>query len=449
MDALGVYVLTFNCARNVIDVDSFADHFFDALPASGAGSSAPDLIFLSLQEIAPIAYSFLGGSLLLPYFNAFRRAVQKASAQKWDQHYVNFLTDNTGMTGLMLFARDDTLRKIAWKDTAHVGVGLQQMGNKGAVGARLGYVVDGHSSKTVDLTFVAAHLAPMEDSCEQRNQDWQSIVERLVFTHDKSGPTKKDSVDESTRLLDDAASAHAEGSRRDLFAPNAYLFLAGDLNYRTSDISPSTDEIAQFPRHDAHVDDPTHYSHLLKKDQLKREMNQGRTFHGLSEAPIDFPPTYKYSHAACQDVRQGLDAKDQEWKWSTHRWPSWCDRILYLEKPTWVGEAGSVTPLAYTALPLFAESDHRPVALVASIPLNSSEAAPGRDLAPFSIDPSWEAKRDMARRKEVVVGGTCISGADQRRKWVAGCLVVWDVRSILHSSILVGGLSVDRYGEWR
>jgi hypothetical protein len=410
MDALGVYVLTFNCAKNVINVDSFADHFFDALPASGAGSSAPDLIFLSLQEIAPIAYSFLGGSLLLPYFNAFRRAVQKASAQKWNQHYVNFLTDHTGMTGLMLFARDDTLRKIAWKDTAHVGFGFQQMGNKGAVGARLGYVVDGHTSKTVDLSFVAAHLAPMEDSYEQRNLDWQSIVERLVFTHDKSKPTTRASVDENTRLLDDAASAHAEGSRRDLFAPNAYLFLAGDLNYRTSDIKPSVEEIAQFPRRDIDVDDPRHYSHLLEKDQLKREMNHGRTFHGLSEAPIDFPPTYKYSDAACDAVRQGLDAKNQEWKWSNHRWPSWCDRILYLDKPSWVGESGKVTPLAYNALPLFAESDHRPVALVASVPLGSSEGAPGRDLAPFFLDPNWESKRDIARRKEIVVGGLAYLG---------------------------------------
>ncbi|QQK43161.1 Inositol 5-phosphatase, putative [Penicillium digitatum] len=174
MDTLGIYVLTFNCARNFVDVDVFADHFFDALPASGAGSSAPDLIFLSLQEIAPIAHSFLGGSYLFPYVDAFRRTVQKASAQKWDQHYVNFLTENTGMTGLMLFAREDTLGKIAWKDTAQVGLGVQEMGNKGAVGARLGYVVEGHPSQTVDLTFVAAHLAPMEDSSrnQQRGQAW-------------------------------------------------------------------------------------------------------------------------------------------------------------------------------------------------------------------------------------------------------------------------------------
>jgi hypothetical protein len=409
MDALGIYVLTFNCARNFVDVDTFAPHFFDALPA--AGSSAPDLIVLSLQEIAPISYSFLGGSYLKPYFDAFRHTVQKACAQKWEDDYVNFLTDNTGMTGLMLFARHDTLSKIAWKDTAHVGVGVQEMGNKGAVGARLGYLVEGHPSKTVDLTFVAAHLAPMEDSYEQRNLDWKSIVERLVFTHERPGQS---SVTERTGLLSDAASAHSERSRRDLFAPNAYLFLAGDLNYRTSNIGPTIGEIAQFPRRNVSLDDPSHYSHLFKHDQLKREMSYGRTFHGLSEAPVDFPPTYKYSNAAREAARAG-ESVDQEWKWSNHRWPSWCDRILFLDSPPWIGEAGKVQPLAYNALPLFAQSDHRPVALLASVPLRISNdlddhARALRAVAPFSIDPNWESKRDMARRKEVAVGAVAYLG---------------------------------------
>jgi hypothetical protein len=270
----------------------------------------------------------------------------------------------------------------------------------------------------MDLTFVAAHLAPMEDSYEQRNKDWKSIVERLVFTHSSKRPAERSSVDENTSLLDDAASAHAEGSRRDLFAPNAYLFLAGDLNYRTSNIGPSAGEVEQFPRRNVNLDDPSHYSHLLKNDQLVREMNYGRTFHSLSEAPIDFPPTYKYSDAAREAVRQGLDTDDLEWKWSNHRWPSWCDRVLYLDKPSWIGEAGKVKPLAYNALPLFAQSDHRPVALVASVPLPSSDASSNtentrsgvRAVAPFSIDPSWKSKRDVARRKEIVVGAVAYLG---------------------------------------
>lgn len=403
MDELGIYVLTFNCAKNHVDVDTFAAHFFDVLPAD---HSAPDLIVLSLQEIAPIAYSFLGGSHLSPYFAGFRRSVLKACAQRWDDDYVNFLTDNTGMTGLMLFARHDTLDKIAWKDTAHVGVGIAEMGNKGAVGARLGYVVEGHPLKTVDLTFVAAHLAPMENSCEQRNSDWKNILERLVFTHE----AKVSEANERTSLLSDAASAHSETSRRDLFAPSAYVFVAGDLNYRTSNVGPTIEEIAQFPRRDVGLEDPSHYSHLFQHDQLVREMRYGRAFRGLSEAPIDFPPTYKYSNAARTAAALGESA---EWKWSNHRWPSWCDRILFLDTPPRIGEAGKVQPLAYNALPLFAQSDHRPVALFASVPLASGDhgSNPGpRAVAPFSIDPSWKSRRDAARRKELVVGTVAYLG---------------------------------------
>ncbi|KAJ5637201.1 hypothetical protein N7490_007080 [Penicillium lividum] len=416
MEDLNIYILTSNCARTLIDVDLFADHFFDALSADARGLGAPDLIVLSLQEIAPIAYSFLGGAYLTPYFDAFVQTVKKATAKSWNEAYVNLVKDHTGMTGLMVFARADIMDKIPWVDTAHVGFGVHEMGNKGAVGARLGYVADSNPSKTVDLTFVAAHLAPMENALKQRNLDWQSIVERLVFSHQNTSPKAlgQESSDENTALLADHESSHeAETSRRDLFAPNSYVFLAGDLNYRTSDVSPTKADIIHFPRQGVPREDPAHYSHLLKEDQLIREMREGRCFHGLSEAPIDFPPTYKYSGAAQQAARLSLISgeSETEWKWSTHRWPSWCDRILYLDSPSWVGEGGQVKPHAYNALPLFPHSDHRPVALAVTIPLKAShlsetdhEGSGAHSVAPFTIDPSWRSRRDAARQKEIVVG---------------------------------------------
>ncbi|KAJ5983186.1 Endonuclease/exonuclease/phosphatase [Penicillium waksmanii] len=297
MEDLNLYILTANCARDRIDVDLFADHFFDPLTKAGRGFNAPELIVLSLQEIAPIAYSFLGGSYLIPYFDAFVQTVKQATAKQFNESYESVLKDHTGMTGLMVFARADVTDRISWIDTAHVGIGVQEMGNKGAVGARLGYVVDDHSAKTVDLTFVAAHLAPMEDALEQRNLDWQSIVERLVFSqqHPSNSEIKhggpSEGTDENAALLGGHRSPdQPEGTRRDLFAPNSYLFLAGDLNYRTSDVSPSKTDALRFPRRFVNREDILHYSHLLKGDQLMREMRQGKSFHGLSEAPIDFPP---------------------------------------------------------------------------------------------------------------------------------------------------------------
>jgi hypothetical protein len=423
MEELNLYILTSNCARNLIDVDLVAAHFFDVLPSS---SPAPELIVLSLQELAPIAYSFLGGSYLLPYFNAFIKAVKQATAKQWNESYVTLVKDHIGMTGLMVFARADIADRIAWIDTAHVGVGVQETGNKGAVGARLGYVVEGRSSQTVDLTFVAAHLAPMEDGLAQRNLDWQSIVERLVFSHRQTSPrTVEDAsqaTDESTSLLDERGHTSSHHGQQNLFAPNSYLFLAGDLNYRTSDISPQKEDTMRFPKRNADPSSPSHYSHLLQEDQLIREMRAGRTFHGLSEAPINFPPTYKFSDAAQQAARQELENSDSntEWKWSSHRWPSWCDRILYLDDAVASRGAGegtahrTVKPVVYDALPLFPHSDHRPVALAVSVPLRPAAANHmARDandvsktgiVAPFAIDPTWRSRRDAARRKEIVVG---------------------------------------------
>ncbi|KAI2793740.1 hypothetical protein POX_a00324 [Penicillium oxalicum] len=436
MEELNVYIVTSNCARNLIDVDLFAAHFFDVLPSS---SSPPELIVLSLQELAPIAYSFLGGSYLRPYFDAFIKSVQQATTRRWNESYTNLVKDHTGMTALMVFAREDIAGSIPEIDTAHVGFGFLEMGNKGAVGAHLKYASAGQPARTADLTFVAAHLAPMEDGLVRRNQDWQSIVERLVFTHgqdtQQSGPGHDQTADESTSLLkdNDHPSSHvAKRSPHNLFAPNSYLFLAGDLNYRTSNISPLKDDHARFPKRKATPDNPNHYSHLLKEDQLTREMQEGRALHGLTEAPIHFPPTYKFSSTAQEVARQSLEANDSEaeWLWSSHRWPSWCDRILYLDdtaksqRASGGPRAPTVKPVVYDALPLFPHSDHRPVALSAAVSLRTAVSPANPDATadgasgsshthtgiPFQIDPTWRSRRDAARRKEILVGALAYLG---------------------------------------
>ncbi|KAF4234040.1 hypothetical protein CNMCM8980_007080 [Aspergillus fumigatiaffinis] len=440
MDKLTLYILTFNCARNPIDIDLFASHFFHALPHTVP--SAPHLIALSLQELAPIAYAFLGGSYLTPYFTSFRQAVNRAAASRWeDAQYVSVVEDNVGMTGLMVFARSDVVGRIASVQTAGVGLGLQQMGNKGAVGARLGWMLESESeaeTPLVPVTFVSAHLAPAEDAFERRNQDWRGLVERLVFS---TTTTTTDHGEDSERaaLLGSSTTTGEEEGEGVFTAGSGYLFLAGDLNYRTSNTLPQPEDVARFPSLDADASDPLHYSQLLREDQLNREREQGQCFHGLSEAPISFPPTYKYKLGA-RDPRQ--------WKFVHSRWPSWCDRILYLESST-----VTVTPYRYDALPLFPTSDHRAVALAAAVVLRSvqagpsdSESAPATDVqqqqqqqpaAPFPIDRDWKRKRDEARRKELVVGGLAYLGLTwEGRRYLVGMVIgglgVWFVlRSML------------------
>lgn len=371
MSSLDVYVLTFNCGRVPIQPKDFAPHLLDA------ASTTPDLLVLCLQEIAPIAYAFLGGSFLAPYFKAFRSAVKLAH-----DGYVNVIARNVGLTAMMVFAKEDVASNIRWMQTAGVGVGYNELGNKGAVGVRLGYA----SGKDItQITFVSAHLAPMEDQLERRNEDFRNIAKRLVFESSQTKSTEDEH--EEVPLLENTSEVKAQTG---IYEPTSHLFFAGDLNYRTSLLRPGPENVQSFPQPTKDSEDSKHFSHLLKEDQLTLQVKEGKTLHGLQEAPIDFLPTYKYHPKVEVADDQG------PWEWASHRWPSWCDRVLY--SPT------QIRVHSYQSLPLFGTSDHRPVALSATVPLVPVEDAYSDVSIPFSIDSQWREKRDAARRKEVMFG---------------------------------------------
>lgn len=402
MPSVNVYIVTFNCGRELVKPEIFARHLLPKLPRS----KVPDILILSLQELAPISYSFLGGSFLVSYFDRFHHAVRLATAPLDDRRYVNFITRSVGMTAIMAFVLEDQTEHIRSLATGAVGVGLQEMGNKGAVGLSFTYLV---GDEAMELSVVAAHLAPMEDALERRNQDWKSIVQRLIFTPVDQNPIYK--AREEERLQHDDANApllESSGSPTEesqLYKQTSYLIFAGDLNYRTSRLRPGLSDFQTFPQPTDDINDPKHFSHLLKHDQLSREIKAQRTCHGLQEAEISFPPTYKYS----DNQRAVADGDDGTvWDWAKHRWPSWCDRILYLVPPSCKkSESSPIYVHAYSALPLMPTSDHRPVALSLSIPLTAISTSHElvRDLnAPFGIDPKWREKRDAARRMELVAG---------------------------------------------
>ncbi|KAH0846733.1 hypothetical protein AYO21_07898 [Fonsecaea monophora] len=417
-DSLNIYILTYNCARTPIDPVLFAPYLFHALPPN---SDAPELLVLCLQELAPISYAFLGGSFLTPYFKAFREVVRLASK---DHGYVNVVSRNLGMTAIMVFLRDDVVERLAWVRTAGVGVGVSDMGNKGAVGVQLGYraargglpaggEADNPEGETVEFTFVSAHLAPMEDGLERRNEDYKNIMQRLVFVPDQrlQTPLARGEEGEDAPLLQgDVAWQENETltEERGMYSPSSsYFFFAGDLNYRTSLLQPSPQDVRdKFPQPSTNTDGPIEFRELLAEDQLTQQVEAGKTLHGLTEAPITFPPTYKYHTDGSKAVLL-VNGEDREhWSWARHRWPSWCDRIFFSTPQQ--GDV-KVTPQRYACLPLFATSDHRPVALAASVSLKAVSNA-GRvegergPTAPFGIDPRWRTKRIQARRKELAVG---------------------------------------------
>jgi len=399
--ALSLYILTFNCGLSPIDVDAFASQLFSGLTTP----ALPDLLVLSLQEVAPIPYSFIGGSFLIPYFSRFYHAVQKGArkASNTTGHapiYTPVSARNTGMTAIMVFAKDgEAIQDI---ETAGVGVGLAEMGNKGAVGVRFTYRSNGSST---ELTFVAAHLAAMEDELLRRNEDWKNIVRGLVFSSTTSNRKQNAaSLSGEERPLLSISPRDAS-----LYKPTSHLFVAGDLNYRTSTIKPSpTDYLEVFPQPHHDSSSSQHYSSLFNSDQLNRERLAGRTLQGLKEAPVTFPPTYKY------DSKEPFLTPDEDlskWHWAKHRWPSWCDRILYLDFPSWVSPKAKITTHKYSALPLQPTTDHRAVALEVSVPLIPIPAPEEGDSGddprirpPFQIDVDWKKRRDRARVLELVVG---------------------------------------------
>ncbi|KAL4900204.1 hypothetical protein BDW74DRAFT_162283 [Aspergillus multicolor] len=416
MESLRLYFFTYNCALRLINVEHFSRHFFDAYPVTDSSNSPPDLIVLSLQEVAPMPYAFLGGSYVTPYFTSYAQAVDRATTQRFDTQYVNIVTEHSGMTGLMIFARPDIVDDLSSPEIAKVGFGFQEIGNKAAVASRLSY----HSPKTpgagVDLTLIAAHLAPMEDAVARRNADWRSMVERLVFNNpERTGKLTDETEDdsESAALLPSSSTPTPSSSSKHpgIFSPSHYLFIGGDLNYRTSDRFPSKSDYQRYPQADADPSDPLHFTNLLKSDQLAREMREARCFHGLTEARITFPPTYKYhGDAQLAALHPASADKPAEWKWTSHRWPSWCDRVLFTRTPPGHDEdsdENEVQILAYDALPVSSTSDHRPVALTVSIPvLKREQRLPNESaqLAPFPIDPDWSHKREAATKKEYAVG---------------------------------------------
>ncbi|KAH0556993.1 hypothetical protein GP486_005220 [Trichoglossum hirsutum] len=435
MPELSLYIVTFNCARNPIQRSLFASHLFGALPPDTSDNSSdnalPDILVLSLQEVAPLPCAFLGGRHLAPYLDNFHRAVQLASAARrgdagQGEHYSAVISRNVGMTAVMVFARPECADAVRWIDVAGVGTGLWAMGNKGSVGVRLGLsspigqVRRRDDRNLVEMTFVAAHLEAFERGCQWRNENWESIARRLVFMpaggslpgsprSAREHSSSEVDGEEEEPLLPDALD-NEKAISHGIYRPTSHLFLAGDLNYRTNGYPPTPNAYQAYPQPIHDTADPRHYTHLLQNDQLTRELRAGRTCHGLRELPIDFPPTYKYLNRA----PQSLDDRQGVWNWAKHRWPSWCDRILFLDLPPWSSAGGGNLEFrGYTALPVMPTSDHRPVALSLFVPLEPipqppEDAVGGSDdprlSPPFPLDPTWRDRRVWARRREVVVG---------------------------------------------
>ncbi|KAK6528189.1 hypothetical protein TWF281_009438 [Arthrobotrys megalospora] len=436
--SLPIYLFTFNCARLLITPSIVANHLFSALDPS---SPPPEIIAIGLQEVSPISYGFLGGEYLSPYLDQWSSVPHLASQSlhsinsKFPAEYVELGRHTVGMTALFIFSRRP--ERVKTLRFGAVGFGVWGMGNKGGVAAKFGYSTAGEDglesiNEDINVTIVATHLAAHEHCCSDRNKDWETLVRGIVFeTATQTAPVITINS-ESTPLL--AGNTADSSSLSGIYHPGSHLLVMGDLNYRTSHISPTPKDFQTFPR------GTDHFLDFFKRDQLTRERTAGNTLHGLTEAPITFPPTYKYLEDVLSLLGdpEGGDKRSKShedvFDWSPNRWPSWCDRILWLpvlQSSLKAGEEG-IKVHKYTSIPAIRFSDHKPVGLHISLPVIRSIKTVGgdgsdidlRENPPFPIDQDWKVKRYNAEVKEWVVGYVILMATTGNGLAAVGCAIL-------------------------
>ncbi|GAA5947295.1 hypothetical protein JCM3765_001612 [Sporobolomyces pararoseus] len=217
----------------------------------------------------------------------------------------------------VLFARKAISRKIRDLEGSGIKTGFSaEYGNKGSVLLR--FVVDDTS-----ICLVNSHLAAGTTAPARRERDLIEIFD--------SGP-------KFTRPTPGTKKAYSGGGDGTQIADCEILFFSGDLNFRVD--LPRAQVLSTLAK------SPTAIQDLLAHDELiqLRQNNPSFRLRKLQEAPICFPPTYKYDHNS-----SNYDTSPKQ------RTPSWCDRILWKSM-----RKESVRCIAYGRYEADV-SDHRPV----------------------------------------------------------------------------------------
>ncbi|KAJ6577235.1 Endonuclease/exonuclease/phosphatase [Mycena capillaripes] len=151
-----------------------------------------------------------------------------------------------------------------------------RVGNKGGVGISVD--LDGTT-----LLFINAHLAAHEGKVNHRLANFAKIKAELT-------------VDDFLAPDDPRVMSEDPTDKFD------YTFLCGDLNFRLDISRLHADWL--ISRQD--------YAQALGFDQLQNLMQSGKAFVGFNEAPIDFPPTFKYD--VLRTIKSKRRSKLDRWR---------------------------------------------------------------------------------------------------------------------------------------
>ncbi|KAG0143954.1 hypothetical protein CROQUDRAFT_660573 [Cronartium quercuum f. sp. fusiforme G11] len=368
--ALRIRCMTYNLNRGNADSD-FLDLLFDQNAVDEA--DLPDFYVFSFQELAGLhlTFSSFTSSAIYHRHKSIIRALSHGlqtikggdpSDSTIDLHALTYnlaAKETYGGLALLIYARSDTVdTSIKNIDIARASCGfLNLMNNKGAVGIRLTIrqpedPSDPESAKKRGeelITFVTAHLTAHDSGLLARNQDYQSILNKLLF----AAPTPSGAL---ATIYD-----------------CTHLFFMGDLNYRLTLSPPNAISNAQISRQKLRemLQDGRYPSIAAQYDTLIHQHQIRNVLDGLREGPINFKPSYKYERTRPD---QFVDFE--------YRLPGWTDRIFFAScnddepsgsnrdsRSTFVTEGIRKTEvLGYQSVPHLLGSDHKPVWAVFDIP---------------------------------------------------------------------------------
>ena len=192
--------------------------------------------------------------------------------------------------GLVGIIKSDLYCKVSNVQQANVKTGLGKInvgpivGNKGAVGVSFTY-------ENTSFLFINCHLTSGHEQkrLDKRRANYRDILKNLIF---KSPYPHCDITNQFN-----------------------YTFFFGDLNYRI-DLDPDM-ILEKIQEND--------FYYLKRHDQLSIELERNNAFYAFSEAPIRFPPTYRYIRGS-RDSYHILKKKAVKDRINV---PSYCDRILF------------------------------------------------------------------------------------------------------------------------
>ncbi|KII72426.1 Inositol polyphosphate 5-phosphatase OCRL-1 [Thelohanellus kitauei] len=284
---LRTFIITWNVASN-FNVDELTLTLVKSI------QEMPDIIVIGLQEVQ---MSVAGVNMVRSVLEA-----QVYSSIPKDHEYFLLHSQHLGGISLFLFAKISFKIQVIDVTSGIIALGPLATANKGAVCISL-------LLRKSSLCIVCSHLPAHQEFLSARNEAFNTILNKMILNHDRSG---------SLKIMD-----------------HDYVYWLGDLNYRI--------EFTEFPS--SLLDySMKELESLYELDQLNISRKNAQAFQGFYETTISFKPTYKLLKS------EGIMEYDKA------RLPAWCDRILYRSK---VPE--HLEPIEYKSVEIPISSDHYPV----------------------------------------------------------------------------------------